>query len=146
MGKTTLLTHIAARKLAIPPNIDVLLCEQGKWVKLLFFTLWEKNIENCIILHTGILYFLRCGSYWVTCIWCGVEGWQEETWVTGRGLLHFYYIVDLFDWTPKVLSKCLGLDRRCFFEGGCLHCIRGLVLIKFSPFLASSKFILQQNN
>ncbi|XP_068726793.1 ATP-binding cassette sub-family F member 1-like [Montipora capricornis] len=28
MGKTTLLTHIAARKLAIPPNIDVLLCEQ----------------------------------------------------------------------------------------------------------------------
>ena len=42
MGKTTLLTHIAARKLAIPPNIDVLLCEQGKWVKLLFFTLWEK--------------------------------------------------------------------------------------------------------
>ena len=30
MGKTTLLTHIAARKLAIPPNIDVLLCEQGK--------------------------------------------------------------------------------------------------------------------
>lgn len=29
MGKTTLLTHIAARKLAIPPNIDVLLCEQG---------------------------------------------------------------------------------------------------------------------
>jgi len=30
MGKTTLLTHIAERKLAIPPNIDVLLCEQGK--------------------------------------------------------------------------------------------------------------------
>ena len=29
MGKTTLLTHIAARKLAIPSNIDVLLCEQG---------------------------------------------------------------------------------------------------------------------
>ena len=29
MGKTTLLTHIASRKLAIPPNIDVLLCEQG---------------------------------------------------------------------------------------------------------------------
>lgn len=28
MGKTTLLTHIAARKLAIPPNIDILLCEQ----------------------------------------------------------------------------------------------------------------------
>ncbi|EDO34786.1 predicted protein [Nematostella vectensis] len=28
MGKTTLLTHIAERKLAIPPNIDVLLCEQ----------------------------------------------------------------------------------------------------------------------
>lgn len=28
MGKTTLLTHIAARKLAIPSNIDVLLCEQ----------------------------------------------------------------------------------------------------------------------
>ena len=29
MGKTTLLRHIAERKLAIPPNIDVLLCEQG---------------------------------------------------------------------------------------------------------------------
>ena len=28
MGKTTLLNHIAERKLAIPPNIDVLLCEQ----------------------------------------------------------------------------------------------------------------------
>lgn len=28
MGKTTLLSHIAARKLGIPPNIDVLLCEQ----------------------------------------------------------------------------------------------------------------------
>ena len=33
MGKTTLLTHIAARKLAIPSNIDVLLCEQGKVMK-----------------------------------------------------------------------------------------------------------------
>uniref|UniRef100_A0A915MSN0 AAA+ ATPase domain-containing protein n=1 Tax=Meloidogyne javanica TaxID=6303 RepID=A0A915MSN0_MELJA len=29
MGKTTLLKHIAARKLAIPPNIDILYCEQG---------------------------------------------------------------------------------------------------------------------
>ena len=29
MGKTTLLKHIADRKLAIPPNIDVLYCEQG---------------------------------------------------------------------------------------------------------------------
>ena len=29
MGKTTLLIHIAQRKLAIPPNIDVLYCEQG---------------------------------------------------------------------------------------------------------------------
>ncbi|KHN83428.1 ATP-binding cassette sub-family F member 1 [Toxocara canis] len=28
MGKTTLLKHIAARKLAIPPNIDLLYCEQ----------------------------------------------------------------------------------------------------------------------
>jgi len=28
MGKTTLLNHIARRQLAIPPNIDVLLCEQ----------------------------------------------------------------------------------------------------------------------
>ena len=28
MGKTTLLKHIANRQLAIPPNIDVLLCEQ----------------------------------------------------------------------------------------------------------------------
>ncbi|KAL3072645.1 hypothetical protein niasHS_017619 [Heterodera schachtii] len=28
MGKTTLLKHIAARKLAIPPNIDILYCEQ----------------------------------------------------------------------------------------------------------------------
>jgi ATP-binding cassette subfamily F protein 1 len=28
MGKTTLLKHIADRKLAIPPNIDVLICEQ----------------------------------------------------------------------------------------------------------------------
>lgn len=29
MGKTTLLKHIASRKLAIPPNIDILYCEQG---------------------------------------------------------------------------------------------------------------------
>ena len=29
MGKTTLLKHIADRKLTIPPNIDVLYCEQG---------------------------------------------------------------------------------------------------------------------
>ena len=29
MGKTTLLKHIADRKLSIPPNIDVLYCEQG---------------------------------------------------------------------------------------------------------------------
>ncbi|PIK49568.1 putative ATP-binding cassette sub-family F member 1 [Apostichopus japonicus] len=28
MGKTTLLSHIASKKMAIPPNIDVLLCEQ----------------------------------------------------------------------------------------------------------------------
>lgn len=28
-GKTTLLKHIANRALSIPPNIDVLLCEQG---------------------------------------------------------------------------------------------------------------------
>ncbi len=28
MGKTTLLNHITERKLAIPPRIDVLLCEQ----------------------------------------------------------------------------------------------------------------------
>ena len=35
MGKTTLLTHIAARKLSIPPNIDVLYCEQGMLVFLL---------------------------------------------------------------------------------------------------------------
>ena len=30
MGKTTLLRHVAERKLNIPPNIDVLYCEQGK--------------------------------------------------------------------------------------------------------------------
>lgn len=30
MGKTTLLKHIANRKLDIPPNIDVLYCEQGR--------------------------------------------------------------------------------------------------------------------
>uniref|UniRef100_A0A1I8BH87 ABC transporter domain-containing protein n=1 Tax=Meloidogyne hapla TaxID=6305 RepID=A0A1I8BH87_MELHA len=29
IGKTTLLKHIASRKLAIPPNIDILYCEQG---------------------------------------------------------------------------------------------------------------------
>lgn len=29
-GKTTLLKHIANRALNIPPNIDVLLCEQGE--------------------------------------------------------------------------------------------------------------------
>ncbi len=28
MGKTTLLNHIAEKRLTIPPNIDVLLCEQ----------------------------------------------------------------------------------------------------------------------
>ena len=30
MGKTTLLKHIAGRKLNIPPTIDILYCEQGK--------------------------------------------------------------------------------------------------------------------
>lgn len=30
MGKTTLLKHIAARKFAIPPHIDILYCEQGR--------------------------------------------------------------------------------------------------------------------
>ena len=30
MGKTTVLRHIAERKLAIPGNIDVLYCEQGR--------------------------------------------------------------------------------------------------------------------
>lgn len=39
MGKTTLLTHIAARKLAIPPNIDILLCEQGKEVKIIIIVI-----------------------------------------------------------------------------------------------------------
>ena len=29
-GKTTLLNHIANRALRIPPNIDVLICEQGR--------------------------------------------------------------------------------------------------------------------
>ena len=33
MGKTTLLSHIANRALAIPPNIDCLLCEQGLYGK-----------------------------------------------------------------------------------------------------------------
>lgn len=33
-GKTTLLKHIANRALSIPPNIDVLLCEQGEAVEL----------------------------------------------------------------------------------------------------------------
>ena len=28
-GKTTLLNHMFQRKLNIPPNIDILLCEQG---------------------------------------------------------------------------------------------------------------------
>lgn len=32
-GKTTLLKHIANRALSIPPNIDVLLCEQGEAVE-----------------------------------------------------------------------------------------------------------------
>jgi ATPase subunit of ABC transporter with duplicated ATPase domains len=32
MGKTTLLKHIAARKFAIPPNIDILYCEQGCFI------------------------------------------------------------------------------------------------------------------
>ena len=34
MGKTTLLKHISERKLAIPPNIDVLYCEQGEYYPL----------------------------------------------------------------------------------------------------------------
>ena len=134
MGKTTLLTHIAARKLAIPPNIDVLLCEQGKWVKLLFCTLREKNIEKLHHSAYRYLVFPRCGSYWGTCIWCGVEGWQEATWVTGRGLLLFYYIVDLFDWTPKVLSKCLGLDSGCFFKVGAFIVFKVWCLLNFHHF------------
>uniref|UniRef100_A0A1I7WQR4 Uncharacterized protein n=1 Tax=Heterorhabditis bacteriophora TaxID=37862 RepID=A0A1I7WQR4_HETBA len=32
MGKTTLLKHIGARKLAIPSHIDLLYCEQGQYI------------------------------------------------------------------------------------------------------------------
>ncbi len=38
MGKTTLLKHIATRKLDIPPNIDILYCEQGLFRYLLRVT------------------------------------------------------------------------------------------------------------
>lgn len=38
MGKTTLLKHIADRKLAIPPNIDVLYCEQGMYMYMYMST------------------------------------------------------------------------------------------------------------
>ena len=33
-GKTTLLNHISRRVLNIPPNIDVLLCEQGSLLNI----------------------------------------------------------------------------------------------------------------
>ena len=51
MGKTTLLTHIAARKLAIPPNIDVLLCEQGNEIAT------ERNISMhaCILMDIHVI-------------------------------------------------------------------------------------------
>lgn len=41
MGKTTLLKHIAGRKLDIPSNIDLLYCEQG-----LFSSDWFDRREH----------------------------------------------------------------------------------------------------
>ena len=47
MGKTTLLVHIARLQLQIPPNIDVLLCEQGLMLHLVLesnFTVTKEAI------------------------------------------------------------------------------------------------------
>lgn len=42
-GKTTLLNHIAGKQLAIPPHIDVLLCEQGLYMCVCFYRLIEEH-------------------------------------------------------------------------------------------------------
>lgn len=53
MGKTTLLKHIAARKLAIPTHIDLLYCEQGKFSNILhFLELIKINVSTQIIRKT----------------------------------------------------------------------------------------------
>ena len=63
-GKTTLLTHIAERKIRIPANIDVLLCEQGEFRKYSYFLLVHDNIELFLslvllaIFMAGMLVFL----------------------------------------------------------------------------------------
>ena len=62
MGKTTLLTHIAARKLAIPPNIDVLLCEQG--INKIIY-LFDKNNQP---LYLKIVYFALCFGPCLLCM------------------------------------------------------------------------------
>lgn len=58
-GKTTLLKHIASRALNIPPNIDLLLCEQGEQetISLLF------NVLVLFYLQYLSMYFWNCNYY-----------------------------------------------------------------------------------
>ena len=54
MGKTTLLKHIAERQLTIPPNIDVLLCEQGACI----LSITAHSSLPPHYLHPHILHYL----------------------------------------------------------------------------------------
>jgi len=65
-GKTTLLKHIANRALSIPPNIDVLLCEQGEW-----------PVRNPFSYHVG-------AAHWPSFPCCCVRGGSRRH--TGRAV------------------------------------------------------------
>ena len=50
-GKTTLLQQLSERRLAVPPHIDILLCEQGKlslsWTTSTMWSLWQPPQCGC---------------------------------------------------------------------------------------------------
>lgn len=66
MGKTTLLKHIAERKLRIPPNIDVLYCEQG----VLSCCVLSCFLHVCISWHCSSPKWWPSLDFIVNCLCC----------------------------------------------------------------------------
>lgn len=108
-GKTTLLKHIANRALSIPPNIDVLLCEQGMWpfrmCSQIFFCICQFCYHPLTLWYPCVPF--RGSRWWHTSGAGCVEGryppsetpWRRKTapgssgegrghrgWETGKGL------------------------------------------------------------
>lgn len=81
MGKTTLLSHIAARKLAIPPNIDVLLCEQGNDIFKIFGHECEYSCVTWLLPSSCVAFSQSITSSLFQC-----HNWDEGYWQS-----HFFY-------------------------------------------------------